>query len=43
LGWCCTILKKGIYIDGYERPDVVDYLVKSFLPLMAQYEKRMVH
>ena len=43
LEWWRMMLKKGIYMDGYERPDVVDYWVKSFLPLMAQYEKRMVH
>jgi hypothetical protein len=43
LGWRRTMLKKGVYMDGHERPDVVDYRVKSFLPLMAQYDKRMVH
>ena len=37
------MLRKGVYMDGHERPDVVDYWVKSFLPLMAQYEKRIVH
>ena len=37
------MLKKGVYMDGHERPDVVDYRMKTFLPLMAQYEKKMVH
>ena len=43
LGWRRTMLKKGVYMDGHERPDVIDYRMNSFLPLMAQYEKRMVH
>ena len=37
------MLKKGVYMDGYERPDVINYRMNTFLPLMAQYEKRMVH
>ena len=37
------MLKIGVYMDGHKRLDVVDYQVKSFLPLMAQYEQRMVH
>ena len=43
LGWWRTTLKKGVYMDGHERPDVIDYRVNTFLPLMAQLEKRMVH
>ena len=43
LGWRRTKLKKGVYMDGHERPDVVSYWMDSFLPLMAQYEERMVH
>ena len=43
LGWQRTMLRKGVYMDSHERLDVVNYRVKSFLPLMAQYEKRMVH
>ena len=34
-------LKKGSYIDGHERPDVVEYRVE-FLKRMAAYELRMV-
>ena len=30
-------------MDGHERPDMVSYWMDSFLPLMAQYEERMVH
>ncbi len=37
------MLKKGVYMDGHERPDVIDYWVNTFLPLMAQLEKQMVH
>jgi len=30
-------------MDGHKRPDVIDYWVNTFLPLMAQLEKQMVH
>jgi hypothetical protein len=43
LEWWHTTLKKGVYMDGHERPDVIDYRVNTFLPLMAQLEKWMVH
>jgi hypothetical protein len=36
-------VEKRCYMDGHERPDVIDYRVNTFLPLMAQLEKRMVH
>jgi hypothetical protein len=36
------MLKKGVYMDGHERPDVVEYRLKTFLPLMALHEKKMV-
>ena len=42
LGWQHTMLKKGVYMDGHERPDVVEYWLKTFLPLMALHEKKMV-
>ena len=35
-------MRKGVYIDGYERPDVMQYWVNTFLPLMALQEKKMV-
>lgn len=41
LGWRRSEVKKGIYFDGHERPDVVAYR-KEFLDRMLEYEKRMV-
>lgn len=43
LGWRHSLIKKGIYMDGHEREDVVKYRNEVFLPLMAEYENRMVH
>ena len=34
--------KKGLYYDGHERPDVVDYRRKVFLPAMEEYRKQLV-
>lgn len=42
-GFRLTLLKKGVYMDGHERPDVVEYRKTVFLPKMAEYEKRMAH
>jgi hypothetical protein len=42
LGWRRTRVKKGVYMDGHERPDVVKYRNNIFLPLMASFERRMV-
>jgi hypothetical protein len=42
LGWRRTRLKKGVYMDGHERSDVVKYQNETFLPLMAEYERQMV-
>ena len=36
------MLRKGMYMDGHERPDVVEYWKNDFLPLMALHEKNMV-
>jgi hypothetical protein len=36
------MLKKGMYMDGHERPDIVEYRKNTFLPLMALHEKKMV-
>ena len=41
LGWQCTTIKKGVYLDGHERPDVVKYCQEDFLPQMLEYEHRM--
>jgi hypothetical protein len=35
LGYELTTVKKGIYVDGHERPDVVDYH-KTFLNAIAE-------
>jgi hypothetical protein len=41
LGWQRTKIKKGVYIDGHERADVVSYRQNDFLPKMAVYECQM--
>ena len=38
LGYICKDVRKGIYVDGHERPDVIAYCEK-FLEEMAKYEK----
>ncbi|KIO12001.1 hypothetical protein M404DRAFT_125666 [Pisolithus tinctorius Marx 270] len=43
LGWRCTIIRKGVYMDGHEREDVVKYRMEVFLPAMKEFEKHMVH
>ena len=35
-------MKKGVYMDSHERPDVVKYRNSKFLLLMASYKRRMV-
>ncbi len=34
-------MKKGVYMDGHERPDVVKYRNNVFLPLMVLFERCM--
>ena len=41
LGWWCTLIWKGIYMDGHECEDVIRYRCEVFLPLMPQYEAHM--
>ena len=41
LGWRRTVVRKGVYMDGHEREDVVAYRVEIFLPTMERYEHRM--
>jgi hypothetical protein len=41
LGWRRMRVKKGVYMDGHERPDVVEYRNDMFLPLMASFERHM--
>ncbi|KAF8179909.1 hypothetical protein BJ912DRAFT_1062706 [Pholiota molesta] len=43
LGWRHTLIRKGVYMDGHERVDVVEYRQNVFLPAMAKYEARMTH
>jgi hypothetical protein len=37
------LIKKGVYMDGHERADVVKYCQEVFLPLMVKYKAWMVH
>jgi len=32
-------VRKGVYMDGHERQDVVDYRNKVFLPALKEFEK----
>jgi hypothetical protein len=41
LGYDKATLRKGVYMDGHERPDVVEYRNTSYLPKMLEYESRM--
>jgi hypothetical protein len=41
LGWRLKTLRKGVYMDGHECPDVVEYRTKFFQPAMEKYEKQM--
>lgn len=43
LGWTHTLVKKGVYMDGHERFDVVHYRNEEFLPAMLKFERLMVH
>jgi hypothetical protein len=33
---------KGLYYDGHNRPDVVEYWQKHFLPMMEKYKEQLV-
>ena len=41
LGWRRTVVRKGVYMDGHEREDVVEYRNKVFLPALKEFEKHM--
>ncbi|PBK86096.1 hypothetical protein ARMGADRAFT_1047942 [Armillaria gallica] len=43
LGYQRTLIKKRVYMDGHERPDMVKYWDNVFLLAMALYEARMTH
>jgi len=36
------VVQKGVYIDGHERQDVVDYQKNVFIPRWKELERRMV-
>lgn len=41
-GFKYTTHKKGLYFDGHDRPDVVEYCQNVFLPSMKAYKPRLV-
>ena len=41
-GFKYTNHKKGLYFDGHDRPDVVEFRQGHFLPAMKAYEARLV-
>jgi hypothetical protein len=43
LGWRRTVIRKGVYMDGHEREDVIKYREEVYLPAMLKFEERMVH
>ncbi|OCH83671.1 hypothetical protein OBBRIDRAFT_715084, partial [Obba rivulosa] len=43
LGWRYSVVQKGVYIDGHEREDIVDYHQKEFLLTMVGYKLQMTH
>ena len=42
LGWRQMVIRKGVYMDGHERDDVVKYRNEVYLPAMQAFEQRMV-
>jgi hypothetical protein len=36
LGWHWTVVQKGVYMDGHDRDNVVEYWNKVFLPAIAK-------
>ncbi|PMD55885.1 uncharacterized protein K444DRAFT_695185, partial [Hyaloscypha bicolor E] len=43
LGFYCHETKKGLYVDGYECPNVIEYCQEVFLPLMKELLSYIVH
>ena len=41
-GFRYTKHQKGVYVDGHERPDVVEYRQKVFIPAIRSYQPRIV-
>jgi len=42
IGFTNGEVRKGVFVDGYERKDVVGYRNNVFLPAWKDYERRMV-
>ncbi|PBK82288.1 hypothetical protein ARMGADRAFT_1048655 [Armillaria gallica] len=42
LGYQQTLIKKGVYMDGHKRPDMVKYHNNIFLPAMKLFEEWMM-
>ena len=36
------MIRKGVYMDGHERADVVKYRTEVYLPAMLEFKHRMV-
>ncbi len=43
LGYCKDKIQKGVYMDGHEHTDVVEYQNNTFLPIMNEYQSWMTH
>ncbi len=41
-GFRWTKYKKGLYLDGHERPDVVEYRQKQYIPKFKEYISRSI-
>ena len=41
-GFRYTKHQKGVYVDGHERPDVVEYRQKVFIPTIRSYQPRII-
>jgi len=42
MGFAYSTVQKGVYIDGHERQNVVEYRQSTFIPLWKTYERRFV-
>jgi hypothetical protein len=42
LGLEFSTVRKGVYVDGHERDDVVEYRSTKFIPKWKEFERRMV-
>ena len=42
-GFKYTTFKKGLYFDGHDHPDVIEYCQNIFLPRMEEYFPRLLY